>query len=90
MTKEIKLEEKELKEIKELNEDKSKLTFEFGNLRMELILVRAKLMELEKIDSDMEAKFKGSESKISKVMEKLRKKYGDGRINLSKGTFTQS
>lgn len=90
MTKETKLEEKELKEIKELNEDKSKLTFDFGNLRMELILVKAKLMELEKIDSDMEAKFKGSENKINKIMEKLRKKYGDGRINLAKGIFIQS
>ena len=90
MTKEIKLEEKELKEIKELNEDKSKLTFEFGNLRMELILVRAKLLELEKLDSDMEARFKGSETKANKVMDKLRKKYGDGRIDINKGFFTKS
>lgn len=85
---ENKLTEEELKEIKTLNEDKNRLTIDFGRLKTDMILVRAQLNALEKMDEDMTAKFKGNETKGKKMMEKFNKKYGDGSINLDDGTFT--
>tara|TARA_R110002020_G_scaffold395804_1_gene605836 strand:- start:1264 stop:1554 length:291 start_codon:yes stop_codon:yes gene_type:complete len=83
----IKIEEKDLKEIQELNQEKNKLTVDFGRLKTDMILVDAKMKELVKMEDDMVAKFKGNETKGRKMMEKFNKKYGDGSINLADGTF---
>ena len=70
----IKLDEKELKEIQTIKEDNSRLTVDFGKIKLDLIMVKAKLMELEKLESDMEAKFKGNMTKERKTIDKLNKK----------------
>jgi len=84
----IKLTEEELKEIKNLNEEKTKLTVNFGRLKTDMILLDARMKELMKMEEDMVAKFKGGETKGKKMMEKLSKAYGDGSINIDNGTFT--
>ena len=84
----IKIEEKELKEIKDLRAENSRMTFYFGRIKMDIILIKARLTELEKLENDMTAKFKGNQSKEAKLTEKLKKKYGDGTINLEEGVFT--
>ena len=84
----IKIEEKELKEVKDIRAENSRMTFDFGRIKMDIILIKARLMDLEKLESDMTAKFKGNQSKEVKLTEKLKKKYGDGTINLEEGVFT--
>jgi|TARA_R100000231_G_scaffold112200_1_gene83173 hypothetical protein len=86
--KKIKLEDKELKEIREIRQENSKMMVDFGRIKIDLILVKAKLEEMEKLESDMVARFKGNQSKELKISDKLKKKYGDGTINLDEGTFT--
>ena len=83
-----KLEEKEIKELQELNSEKNALTVNFGRLKTDMILVDAKMKELIKMEEDMVAKFKGNETKGKKMMEKMNKKYGSGTINIDKGIFT--
>jgi hypothetical protein len=83
-----KLEEKELKELQDLNSEKNQITINFGRLKTDLIMVRAQLDKLEKMEEDMVAKFKGNETKGSKMVEKMKKKYGNGTINIDNGTFT--
>tara|TARA_R100001594_G_scaffold116269_1_gene151230 strand:- start:948 stop:1256 length:309 start_codon:yes stop_codon:yes gene_type:complete len=82
------IEQKEIKEIKDLRAENTRMTFDFGRIRMDIIMLKAKLMELEKMESDATAKFKGNQTKEAKIVEKLKKKYGDGTINLEKGLFT--
>tara|TARA_X000001388_G_C2204097_1_gene112433 strand:- start:35 stop:328 length:294 start_codon:yes stop_codon:yes gene_type:complete len=84
----IKLEEKDLNEIKSLRDENSRLTVDFGRVRLEMILLRAKLGEMEKMDADMEAKYKGNRTKEKKLVEKLNKKYGRGSVDIDKGIFT--
>jgi hypothetical protein len=83
-----KLTKEEIQEIKTLNEEKNKLTFNFGRLKTDMILVDAKMKELVKMEEDMVANFKGNETKAKKIMEKLNKSYGDGSIDIDTGTFT--
>tara|TARA_R110002020_G_scaffold381732_2_gene592613 strand:+ start:543 stop:836 length:294 start_codon:yes stop_codon:yes gene_type:complete len=83
----IKLEEKDLNEIKSLRDENSRLTVDFGRVRLEMILLRAKLSEMEKMDNDMEAKYKGNRTKEKKLVEKLNKKYGRGSVDIEKGIF---
>ena len=93
MEKEIKTEEttviekKEIKEIKDLRAENTRMTFDFGRIKMDIIMLKAKLMELEKMESDATAKFKGNQTKEAKIVEKLKRKYGDGTIDLEKGLF---
>tara|TARA_R100001443_G_scaffold56465_5_gene67418 strand:+ start:194 stop:487 length:294 start_codon:yes stop_codon:yes gene_type:complete len=84
----IKLDEKEINEIKELRKENSKMAVDFGRVRLDMILVKGQLTELEKMDSDMEARFKGNRTKEKKIVEKLNKKYGAGTIDIDSGEFT--
>ena len=45
-------------------------------------------MEVEKMESDMEARFKGNMTKEKKMLDKLNKKYGEGSVDLANGIFT--
>ena len=84
----IKLEEKELKEIREIRGENTRMTVDFGRIKMDIIMMKAKLSELEKMEDDMTARFKGNQTKEAKIADKLKKKYGDGTINLEEGIFT--
>jgi len=88
MEKTIKLEEKELNEIQGIKEENSRLTVEFGKVKLDLIMLKARLMEVEKMESDMEARFKGNMTKEKKMLDKLNKKYGEGSVDLANGIFT--
>ena len=84
----IKLKEEELKEIKELRQENSRMMMDFGKIRVDIILIKSRLAEMEKLEDDMTAKFKGNQTKEAKIAEKLKKKYGDGTVSLEEGTFT--
>ena len=89
MAREIKnLEEKEIKEIKEISEEKNNLTVNLGKIKTDIILVEARLSDLNKLEEDLVAKFKGNETKGRKMMDKMNKKYGNGTIDIDKGLFT--
>ena len=73
--------QEELSELKNLRNEISQLTFNFGTLMInkvklkdEEILLKNKLVELEKLETTL--------------AESLSKKYGKGSINLDSGTFT--
>ena len=48
----IKLEEKELKELKQIREENSRMVVDFGRIKVELIMLKAKVMEMQKINLD--------------------------------------
>ena len=85
--KEIKIDEKEIQQIKENREENSKMMFDFGKIKLERIGLEQRETELDKIESDMKARYKGNVSKEQKIASKLNQKYGDGFINLDKGVF---
>jgi len=83
-----KLEEKEIKEIKEIASEKNQITIDLGKLKTDMILMEAQMKEYEKMEEDMVAKFKGNQTKGKKLMDKMNKKYGSGTINIDQGVFT--
>jgi stress response protein YsnF len=78
----IKLEDQEIKSLKDLQEEQNKLIDSFGTIEYQiqsLELQKEKLVEnLEKI-----------KTKEVEVANTLNKKYGDGVINLESGTFSK-
>tara|TARA_R100000234_G_C4961777_1_gene162113 strand:- start:412 stop:696 length:285 start_codon:yes stop_codon:yes gene_type:complete len=87
MTKEIKIDDNLIEDVKKAREENNRLMFEFGNLKLERISLEQRMNDIEKQESNMTAKYKGNVSKEQKVAGKLKDKYGDGVVNLDKGIF---
>tara|TARA_R100001224_G_C4000167_1_gene142346 strand:+ start:204 stop:488 length:285 start_codon:yes stop_codon:yes gene_type:complete len=87
MTKEINIDDNLIEDVKKAREENNRLMFEFGNLKLERISLEQRMNDIEKLESDMTAKYKGNVSKEQKVANKLKNKYGDGVVNLDKGIF---
>ena len=87
MTKEIKLDEKEIKEVRELRETITRLSFDFGRIKIEMLGAKAKVLSLEKLEEDKINEYNGKVKMEEKIVEKLNKKYGKGRVDIAKGIF---
>tara|TARA_R110000824_G_scaffold315956_1_gene503114 strand:+ start:1619 stop:1909 length:291 start_codon:yes stop_codon:yes gene_type:complete len=87
MTKEIKLDDKEIKEIRELRESVTRLSFDFGRIKIDLINARARLLSIEKMEDDKMNEYNGKTKMEEKIVEKLNKKYGKGQVDITKGIF---
>ena len=87
MAKEIKIDETIIKDVTKLRNDVSKIMFDFGNLKLERINLEQRISDIDKIESDMAAKYKGSVTREQRIAEKLKEKHGDGVGDLDKGVF---
>ena len=75
---EHKLDEKETKEIRGARVDNGMIAYELGRLKIEVINLESRLDELDKMEEDMIARYKGNVTKERKMNSKLSKKYGEG------------
>ena len=87
MAKEIKIDETIIKDVTKLRNDVSKIMFDFGNLKLERINLEQRISDIDKIESDMAAKYKGSVTREQRIAEKLKEKHGYGVVDLDKGVF---
>jgi|TARA_R100000329_G_scaffold822_2_gene1579 hypothetical protein len=87
---EHKLEEKEISEIRNARADNGMIAYELGRIKIEQINLESRLDDLDKMEEDMIARYKGNVTKERKMNTKLSKKYGDGTIDLEKGVFMSS
>ena len=88
--KENKLDEKEVREIRNARADNGMIAYELGRMKIEEINLESRLDELDKMEEDMIARYKGNVTKERKMNSKLSKKYGEGTIDLEKGVFISS
>lgn len=87
---EHKLEEKEISEIRTARADNGMIAYELGRIKIEQINLESRLDDLDKMEEEMIARYKGNVKKERKMNTKLSKKYGDGTIDLEKGVFMSS
>ena len=71
MAKEIKIDETIIKDVTKLRNDVSKIMFDFGNLKLERINLEQRISDIDKIESDMAAKYKVSVTREQRIAEKL-------------------
>ena len=77
----MKLTEEEIKTLKILKENTERLTKEFGLIKLAQINITAREEEAVKMLDTLKKQEK-------EVVEVLEKKYGQGSIDIDKGTFT--
>lgn len=77
----MKLTEEEVKTLKILKENTEKLTKEFGLIKLAQINIKAREDEATRMLDTLKKQEK-------EVVEVLEKKYGQGSIDIDRGTFT--
>ena len=90
MAKEIKIDKNIIDDVTKLRNEITKIMFDFGNLKLERINLEQRMSDIEKMESDMAAKYKGNMTREQRIAEKLKEKHGEGVVNLDKGVFIPS
>ena len=87
MSTQIKLSEEEINEITALSNTYSKITAQFGQIKIEKILLQTQLNRLKDLEDSLTSEYLSTQSNEMKFAESIQKKYGEGEINLETGFF---
>jgi hypothetical protein len=83
----IKLTAEEIESIGKLGDTYSRITAEFGQIKIEKILLKGQLNRLEELESTLTTEYLANQEREQSFAETIQKKYGDGEINLETGEF---
>jgi predicted nuclease with TOPRIM domain len=87
MSKEIKFTEEEISEINSLRENNQTKILEFGQVRMETLMTRKRLTQLDELEAKLEDDVNTLQKKELDLVDSLTKKYGVGSLDLESGVF---
>ena len=86
--KETKFTEEELQELRELQTNYQQKVFDFGNLRVEKMLLIKTQADLEDREVEAEEGWSGVQEQEKELVQKLTEKYGPGQLEPTTGVFT--
>ena len=84
----VKFSDNEMKELQEFQTSYQSKTIEFGQLRVQSILLKQQLDTLQNQEAQMEVDYSNIQKKERDLVDQLNKKYGPGALDPSTGTFT--
>ena len=87
MSAEIKFTQEEISEINSLRENNQTKILEFGQLRMEMLMTRKRLEQLDELEAKLEDDVNTLQKKELDLVDALTKKYGVGSLDLESGVF---
>ena len=82
-----KLTEYEMKDLNDLQEQYGEVQNSMGQLSMQEILLSQEKERLETSKEEAESRYVTIQQKERDLVDKLTKKYGEGRFNIEQGTF---
>lgn len=88
MTETKKLTHEELQELMDLREGYATTTTQFGQAKVEKVMLQQQLENVDKFEFDLEQKYTELQKQETQLVENLNKKYGVGQLNLETGEFT--
>ena len=86
--KETKFTDDELKSLQDLQSSYQQKQLQFGQLRVQKLLVQQQLDSLESAEVQLESEYVGVQDTERKLVDDLNKKYGPGSLDPSTGVFT--
>ena len=86
--KETKFTDEELQELRELQTNYQQKVFDFGNLRVEKMLLAKRQADLEDREVEAEEGWSGVQEQEKELVQKLTDKYGPGQLEPTTGVFT--
>tara|TARA_B100001079_G_scaffold205618_1_gene179390 strand:- start:339 stop:665 length:327 start_codon:yes stop_codon:yes gene_type:complete len=85
---EIKFSEDELKSLQDLQNSYQQKQLQFGQLKVQKILVQQQVDGLETSESQLEVEYAEVQETERKLVEELNEKYGPGSLDPATGVFT--
>ena len=85
---EIKFSDEELTSLRELQEGYQEKSAQFGQLKIQKLLVQQQLDALESTEVQMESDYSALQSKEQEIVKQLNEKYGPGNLDPQTGVFT--
>lgn len=82
-----KLTEEELSSLKNLRSEYANTTNQFGQLRVEKLMLNQQLESLKNYESELEKNYTDLQKKEQELVGNLNEKYGVGQLDLESGEF---
>ena len=87
-SKDIKFTDSELQSLQDLQNSYQQKQLQFGQLKVQKILVQQQVDGLETSESQLEVDYAGVQETERKLVEELNEKYGPGSLDPTTGVFT--
>ena len=88
MAKEVKFTDDELEQLQELQNSYQEKQLQFGQLKVQRILLQQQSDALEEAEVKLEEDYKGVQETERGLVKQLNEKYGPGSLNPETGVFT--
>ena len=85
---EIKFSDEELTSLKELQEGYQEKSAQFGQLKVQKLLIQQQLDALIETEIQFESDYAGLQTKEQEIVKQLNEKYGPGSLDPTTGVFT--
>ena len=90
MAKPIKFTEEELKDIQEIQNGYTDISGQFGQLKIQKILINQQMDRLGEVEENLEKSYTNVQNQETELSKKLNEKYGNGTLDIKTGLFTPS
>jgi len=90
MAKEVKFTDDELKQLQGLQTSYQEKQLQFGQLKVQRILLQQQSDALETAEVSLEEDYKGVQETERSIVQQLNEKYGPGSLNPETGVFTST
>ena len=90
MAKEVKFTDDELKQLQGLQNSYQEKQLQFGQLKVQKLLLQQQVDALEDTESKLEVGYSEVQGNERKIVEELNKKYGPGTLDPTTGVFTST
>ena len=87
MSEKIKFTEDELKQITELRDNSQAKVVEFGQLKLDILLTKQRLNQLNSLEEAAEKDYESLQAKEVELVNSFKEKYGVGTVDLASGEF---
>ena len=88
MAEEVKFNEKELKEVKDIQQSYFNTQNQFGQIKLAKLRLEEQLSLLVQNEDEIHKSFIETQSKEKEFLDGITKKYGEGSLNPETGEFT--
>ena len=85
---EVKFSDEELQSLRELQDGYSEKSAQFGQLKVQKLLVQQQLDALDATEIQMESDYSELQKKEQDIVKSLNEKYGPGNLDPATGVFT--
>ena len=86
--KETKFSDEELQELRDLQTNYQQKVFDFGNLKVEKMLMEKRQTDLDVREESLQEEWEGVQEQERELVQKLTDKYGPGQLDPTSGVFT--